>query len=480
MSMLTYYITGILIFSGIIVVVLLLPSRGNIKTGNTKKNDFIRLTAHGKTIIFRNPFDNFLVYAGANSGKTKSIGKPLMGEYLRTNFAMFVYDYKDDDLSKTAYHFWKKYNLQYPFYHLSFTDLSRSHRCNPIAPNTINDENVFIQCIGDMFAAYSDIKNRDEWYNGALGALRGIAFNFYHMYPELCTIPHIANFTCTAGAERLIEFIMRSPRARALASAFIDSRSSTKTRDSYLSSLTNALSLITLNKNMAYVLSGNDFDFNLIDPKQPKIFTISNSFQIDSILSPIIALVISLSARRFTLENKIKFCYVMDEATTFKVPDFEKMPSVLREYKAAFIYLTQSGSKVEKLYSKLDRSAIEANFGNQFYGKTTDVEALKSYPLVFGKEDKRKISRTAGSSSGRESQSRTVSSIREERYDSNFFNNLKAGEFVGVAQNSNYRNFHLYFDQYNEVEENLPIVRPVIPLDVDKSFENILNDINSI
>ena len=68
--------------------------------------------------------------------------------------------------------------------------------------------------------------------------------------------------------------------------------------------------------------------------------------------------------------------------TTFKVRDFEKLPpSCASTFKgAAFLLLTQSEGKLEKLYSKLDRSSIEANFGNIFLGCTQDVEALKYYP----------------------------------------------------------------------------------------------------
>jgi hypothetical protein len=39
-------------------------------------------TIKGKKIEFGNPFDNFPVYAGANAGKTKSIGKPLLEQYI--------------------------------------------------------------------------------------------------------------------------------------------------------------------------------------------------------------------------------------------------------------------------------------------------------------------------------------------------------------------------------------------------------------
>lgn len=64
-------------------------------------NVFILETEKCK-IKFSDPFDNFLIYGGANSGKTKSIGKPLLSNYIRANFAGFIYDYKDYDLTRTV------------------------------------------------------------------------------------------------------------------------------------------------------------------------------------------------------------------------------------------------------------------------------------------------------------------------------------------------------------------------------------------
>ena len=52
----------------------------------------------------------------------------------------------------------------------------------------------------------------------------------------------------------------------------------------------------------------------------------------------------------------------------------------------------RSAAKIEKIYVKDDRSSIESNFGNQFFGLTKDIEALKSYPLVFGKEERQRVS----------------------------------------------------------------------------------------
>ena len=104
----------------------------------------------------------------------------------------------------------------------------------------------------------------------------------------------------------------------------------------------------------------------------------------------------TISSRQFTMRNKVPFVYFLDEMTTVNIKNFETLPSVLREYLCAFVLLTQSGSKVENQYGRLDRSSVEANFGNQFFGRTKDVESLKYYPMMFGKEEKERRSRSAG------------------------------------------------------------------------------------
>lgn len=48
-------------------------------------------------------YSNFLVYGGAGSRKTKSIGKWLLEEYIKLGFAGFIYDFKDTDYTQTAY-----------------------------------------------------------------------------------------------------------------------------------------------------------------------------------------------------------------------------------------------------------------------------------------------------------------------------------------------------------------------------------------
>ncbi|MFT0343976.1 type IV secretory system conjugative DNA transfer family protein [Bacteroides thetaiotaomicron] len=359
--------------------------------------------------------------------------------------------------------------------------MERTHRTNPIRPSVVKNETLFLQLMDDMLTAYQGKDGkRDEWFNGALGILRGVSIRFYNDYPQFCTIPHIVNFICSAGTVRITSFLEGKHQSRVLAGAFLDAKDSPKTQSSYLSSLTNSLSTLANEKKVCYVLSGNDFDFNLIDPECPKLVVVSNAYQIENLISPVISLMLSISSRRFTLANKVPFFYFLDEATTFRIADFEKLPSVLREYLCSFVFLTQSAAKIEKIYGKYDRSSIESNFGNQFFGRTKDIEALKSYPLVFGKEERQRVSKTTGSSRGGENRSRTVSTQKEEIYDTNFFTSLKSGEFVGSAAHSNMRNFHLRFEMYEDKEDPLPIVHPVLASDIEENYQQIIRDIQGI
>ena len=174
----------------------------------------------------------------------------------------------------------------------------------------------------------------------------------------------------TASARQLSLFLQQNLVSEMLAGAYLKAEGSEKTQASYLSTLCNNLATVSQNEEIAYVLSGDDFDFNLIDPENPKLFAISNNFSKNSVYAPVIGMLMSISSRQFTMRNKVPFVYFLDEMTTVNIRNFETMPSVLREYKVGFVLQTQSGSKVENQYGRLDRSSVEANFGNQFFGRT--------------------------------------------------------------------------------------------------------------
>lgn len=452
-----------------------------------KGEDTFVLGSQKGEIKFYYPRDNFLVYGGAGSGKTASIGKPLLEQYIKYKWAGFIYDYKDFDYTKTAYNLIQKYNYPYRLYRVSFTDMSRTHRFNPLKKSVIGSEVFLFQAMDDFLKASAppDVVKNDSggWFNGALGLLRGVAvrfFNFKGEYERFCTLPHILNFILLASAEQIISFLEGDMMAKMNAGAFIGSGSSERTRDSYRSTLNNYITNLATNKNVCYVLTGDDFDFYLNDPEDPKLFAVSNNFALESLISPIIAMLVPMSARKIEFGNTVKFTYILDEMTTFKVNNFQGMPSVLREYGVSFLIMTQSGGKIENNYGKNDRASIEANCANLFLGRTKDVEALKYYPLFFGKEEKDKESTSAGSSSGKYNSSVTRSKQKENVYETNNFAELKQGEFILSAGQSNVNRVKTRFKMFKLDEKPLPIVNLTTEKEVSKNYEQIWRDVDRI
>lgn len=464
-----------------LVMRLLLTNRNNIAKG-TREAVLKLHTMSGRTIEYYYYFSNYLVYGGAGSGKTKSIGKPLLEQYIKAGFAGFIYDFKDFDYTKTAYNLVKKHGYKNEFYYINFDDVSRTYRFNPVKKTIVKDQTLLQQLMEDVLAALMPpTAKQDEWYTGALGILNGIAYRLWDEYPDMCTIPHIVNFVMKANTNQLQTFLQNNEISAMLAGAYLKAEGSEKTQASYVSSLSNYIAKLATNQKICYVLTGDDFDFNLIDPEHPKMFCISNSYAIQSVISPVVALVMSICSRAFSMRNNVPFVFILDEMTTFKVRDFEQMPSVLREYKAAFVLLTQSGAKLEKLYSKLDRSSIEANFGQVFFGSTKDVEALKYYPMFFGKYEAEKKSRSSGNSGGGRNSSVTVSTQKEEVFEATEFAKLEPGEFIGMGNQSNIKGyFKEKFEIFKLKEEELPIVKDVTPQEITASYNKILNDISEI
>ena len=447
------------------------------KSSPKKHEDVFHLEADYGTIEFYYTRENFLVLGGAGSGKTASIGKPLLEQFIKFGWAGFIYDYKDYDYTQTAYNLIKKHGYPYKFYIVSFTDMNRTNRFNILKKEVIDTESLLFQVLDDFLTSMRPVDAKaDEWYNGALGLLKGVAVRFYNfigIYEKYCTLPHILNFILLADSEQLISFLEGDLMAKRVAGAFMGAKSSERTRDSYLSTLNNYITNLATNKNVCYVLTGDDFTFNLTDPNDPKLFAISNNFALESLISPIVAMLVPIAARKIEFGNPVKFTFVLDEMTTFKVNNFQNMPSVLREYNAAFVIMTQSGSKLEKVYGKHDRASIEANCANIFLGRTKDVEALKYYPLFFGKEDQEKKSTSAGSNSGHYNSSVTLSKQKEEVYDSRAFAELEQGEFICSLGEANIKRLKTKFKMFKLVESPLPIIKLTTEKDINRNYEQI-------
>ncbi len=272
---------------GVVSVLLRLSFKGGTESGKGGKALLSLHATDGTIIRYYYWFSNFLVYGGAGSGKTKSIGKPLMEQYIRSGFAGFIYDFKDFDYTRTAYNLIRKHGYPHEFYYVNFTDMNRTYRFNPLDRRNIKDRTMLMQLMEDVLGALMPpTSKQDEWYTGALGILNGVAYRLWDEFPECCTLPHIVNFVMKADTGQLQEFLKLNDISAMMAGAYLKAEGSEKTQASYVSTLSNYVAKLATNENICYVLTGNDFDFNLIDPEHPKLFAISNNYATESVISP--------------------------------------------------------------------------------------------------------------------------------------------------------------------------------------------------
>ena len=115
-----------------------------------------------------------------------------------------------------------------------------------------------------------------------------------------------------------------------------------------------------------------------------------------------------------------------------------------------------------------------------FLGRTKDVEALKYYPLFFGKEEKERTSRSAGKSGSSSNSSITISSQKEDVYQGKDFSDLEPGEFIGSATRANVKEFKVKFKMFEMDEDELPIHEIVTPEQVTANYTTIINDVQAI
>jgi hypothetical protein len=436
-------------------------------------------TQRGKYMEFYDPFYNFLMYAGANSGKTKAWAKWLVGEYIRNNWAGVYYDVKDGDYTRTINHFLKKYPQNTcEFYVLDFE--KPRHRSNPIKPSVLKSPVLLAELMGEFFKSFRQGKDKgDDWEGAAIGVLRGVAHRFFVDFPEICTLPHILTYIAGADSQSITSFLMENFESASLAGGFIKASGSEKTQASVLFTLNNNLGTYILNKRIMWVLSGDDFNFNLIEPEHPKIVSLCSSYQLQSMLAPVMGMAIKVLAKHFTMANKIPCTFFFDEMTTFKVSEFEGMPSLLREYGANFNLVTQNAAKIEALYEVNGKRSIEGNFGNRFVGSIGDDVSLKSATEMFTRKEEKRVTTSRSSN---DSTNTSISKQKENKYEQSYIRQLKAGEFIGIAKNSNYKEFHVNLQFYTDKEEDFQIEQDKIVTEemLEWNFKKIKNEIDTI
>ncbi|MCT4648369.1 MAG: type IV secretory system conjugative DNA transfer family protein [Carboxylicivirga sp.] len=424
--------------------------------GHDEKFGMISIkTVENRWINILNLYQGNFVCGSAGSGKTASVGHPILWGMLKEAFTGIVYSYKMFDLANVVYTVFKhhpeigeKVDLKI----INFTDMHRTNRINPLNAAYIKEEayiEEYVSCIAKNLNK-EWIKKTDFFATSAMLLLRAVIVFLWRKHPEYCSIPHAFSVINRFTPDEIIDLLQHDDRSKVISSSFTAGKDATDQTAGVISSLKN-LTLKLDNEKMFYVLSGDDVDLNLNHPDHPTMLVLANNPQTEDTITPVISLMVTVARKLMNVPCRVPSTIALDEAPTLFIPEFDRLPATGRSNKIAVLYMCQDLSQMEKMYGKVEAQSIRGSLSNTFFGNSTEHTTAKYVQDSFGKVDKIIENQSMGNnkSTGSVGQNNNISYNVQERFlikDSDV-NSFKIGEFAGkIAGEEKKPFFRVRFD----------------------------------
>jgi type IV secretory pathway TraG/TraD family ATPase VirD4 len=438
---------------------------------------------------------HLLVIGFSGAGKSWYIIQNSIRQQIAKHYALFIFDFKYDDLSLVAYNAWLRHRSEYPvppkFYVISFDHLEYSHRCNPLHYAGMTDiadagEAVRSFLLG-LNMDWID-KAGDFWVESAVTFMTALTW-YLRKYQngKYCTLPHIMQLL-QVDYDKLFSILQTEPQIRGYISAFVSAYKNDimETLDNQLASLKISIARLS-SPTLYYIMSGNDFTLDLNNPKAPKICCIGSSPQRSGIYSAVISLYANTINRLTNKKGKVRFSQIIDEAALFYV------------HRLSDTMATGRSNHISVTLALQDISQIRASYGR----KQADVILNLPSNLIFGqcggdsaKFVSDRIGKNVQSRGSLQTNSNETSFSQSEHLDTALppakISQLSAGEFVGVVADNpeepvKYKAFHGKIIQDNKALDNaqakykpLPVVRKLAEGEVDASYQRIIREIDEL
>lgn len=398
-----------------------------------------RYQLKGKTrtsyINIINPFRGLLVTGSPGAGKSWFVILPMIKQQLQKGYAMFIYDFKYDDLSKAAYNWLLKYQNSFEhkpsFYAINFDDLTRSHRCNPLQPEGMNDITDAIESARSILLGLNRdwiTKQGDFFVESPINFVTAIIW-YLRKYEDgrYCTLPHVIELM-QAEYKELLPVLNSQPEIEVFVNPFITAYQN-KATDQLEGQVASAkIGMARLASPQLYwVLSGNDFTLDINNPHQPKLLCLGNNPEKKNIYGAVLSLYISRLLRIINKKGKLKCSLVFDEFPTIVVNNVDDLIATARSNKVATTLAMQDFSQLRKDYGK-QAEVITDICANIISGQVSG-DTAKSLSERFGKilQDRENIT------VNRRDTSISYSKQLESAVPASKISSLSSGQFVGVV-----------------------------------------------
>lgn len=446
-------------------------------------------------INFINPFRGMLVAGTPGAGKSYFVIRHIIDQHLKKGFSMFIYDFKYDDLTKIAYNILLKYRNNFKvhsaFYIINFDDLNRTHRCNPLDPDGMEDITDATEASRTIMLGLNRdwIKKQGDFFvESPINFLTGIIW-YLRKYEngKYCTLPHVIELM-QADYDPLFAILKEEEEIKVLINPFV-SAFQNKAREQLEGQIASAkIGLARLSSpQLYYVLSGNDFTLDVNNPLEPKVICVGNNPQKIQTYGAVLSLYISRMIKLVNRKGQLKSSLVFDEFPTIYFNNMDSLIATARSNKVSTTLAVQDFSQLKKDYGAEQADVISGIVGNIISGQVTGSTA-KKLADTFGKIMQDRTSLSINSSDTSISKSTQL----DYAIPASKISSLSSGEFVGiVADNpdqkiklkifhSEIQNDHDAISREEEAYQSIPIIKNVSETDIQENYLKIKADIELI
>ena len=386
-----------------------------------------------------NIFRACMVIGTPGSGKSYAIVNSYIRQLIAKGFAIYIYDYKFDDLSTIAYNSllknMDKYEVKPRFYVINFDDPRRSHRCNPINPEFMTD-------ISDAYEASYTImlnlnrtwieKQGDFFVESPIILLAAIIW-YLKIYKNgiYCTFPHAVELLNKPYSD-LFTILTSYPELENYLSPFMDAWKG-NAQDQLQGQIASAKIPLTrmISPQLYWVMTGNDFSLDINNPKDPKLLCVGNNPDRQNIYSAALGLYNSRIVKLINKKKQLKCAVIIDELPTIYFRGLDNLIATARSNKVGVLLGFQDFSQLTRDYGEKESKVIQNTVGNIFSGQVVG-ETAKTLSERFGKV----LQQRQSVSINRQDVSTSINTQLDSLIPASKIANLSQGTFVGaVADN---------------------------------------------
>jgi type IV secretory pathway TraG/TraD family ATPase VirD4 len=310
--------------------------------------------------------------------------------------------------------------------------LSRSHRCNPLDPASMQDITDATESARTILLGlnWEWIHRQGDFFVASpINFLTAVIW-FLRKYEEgkYCTLPHAIELM-KVEYEQLFPVLNSESEIEVLINPFITAfqNDAMEQLEGQVASAKIGMARLS-SPRLYWVLSGNDFTLDINNPKEPKIVCMGNNPDKQQVYGAVLSLYVSRLIRQVNQKGQQKCSLVFDEFPTIFFNHIDTLIATARSNRVATTLGLQDLSQLKKDYGKDQADVIMNITGNIISGQVmgeTARQLSERFGRIMQERESISINRTDTS----------VSRSRQLDYalPTSRIASLSSGEFVGMV-----------------------------------------------